>query len=100
MSSFQVLSKSGKPIFTDEMLHPGEILKMEIEARSYKKATFAELLQIKPSQLSELLHGKRHISAALALKLETILGISADYLMRVQVAYDLDVERRKVQVSS
>jgi len=77
------LSKSGKSIFSDEMLHPGEILKMDIEARSYKKAAFAELLQIKPSQLSELLHGKRHISAAMALKLETILGISADYLMRV-----------------
>ncbi len=68
---------------------------MEIEARNFKKADFAQELQIKPSQLSELLHGKRHISAALALKLEVLLDISADYWMRLQMAYDLDLERLK-----
>jgi HTH-type transcriptional regulator/antitoxin HigA len=45
--------------------------------------------------LSELLHGKRHVSAALAIKLEKLLNIEAEYWMRIQVYYDLFVERHK-----
>ena len=76
-------------------LHPGEILQMELAARDIKKIEFAELLGMKPGHFSELLHGKRHVSAATALKLEKLLDISAEYWMRVQVYYDLFVERTK-----
>lgn len=95
MNNFQVVDNKGTQITTDETLHPGEVLEMEIEARNYKKTAFAALLQMRPSQLSELLHGKRHVSVALALKLEALLGINAEYWMRVQVSYDLEMERRK-----
>lgn len=95
MKNFQVIGKSGAILKTDVTLHPGELLSMEIEVRGLKKTAFAGLLQIRPSQLSELLHGKRHVSAALALKLEHILGINAEYWMRLQVAYDIFVERQK-----
>lgn len=98
MNNFQILGKSGTPIRTDITLHPGELLAMEIEARNYKKTDFAGLLQMRPSQLSELLHGKRHVGAALAIKLEQLLGISAEYWMRLQVAYDIGVERQKASV--
>lgn len=100
MNNYQIIGKSGSPIQTDVTLHPGEVLAMEIEARNLKKTEFAGLLHIQPSQLSELLHGKRHISAALAIKLEQILEISAEYWMRLQVAYDLAVERQKAVASA
>lgn len=95
MKNFQVIGKSGAILKTDELLHPGELLNMEIEARGLKKTVVAGLLQMHPSQLSELLHGKRHVSAALALKLEQLFGINAEYWMRLQVAYDIFVERQK-----
>lgn len=95
MNTFQIIGKSGAPIQTDVILHPGEVLAMEIEARNFKKTEFARLLQVQPSQLSELLHGKRHVSAALAIKLEQFLDISAEYWMRLQVAYDIAIERQK-----
>ena len=50
---------------------------------------------MKLSHFSELLHGKRHVSAAMALKLEKLLDIPAEYWMRVQVYHDLFVERHK-----
>lgn len=53
------------------------------------------LLKMSTRQLSELLHGKRHVRITLALQLEALLGISAKYWMRVQVFYDLEMERRK-----
>lgn len=80
---------------TDVSLHPGEVLQMELAARNIRKTKFAEMLGMKPSHFSELLHGKRHVGAALAIKLEKLLDISAEYWMRVQVYHDLFVERNK-----
>ncbi len=50
-------------------LHPGEVLQMEIEALKLKKTEFAAQLNIQASQLSELLHEKRHISDQMAIRL-------------------------------
>jgi HTH-type transcriptional regulator/antitoxin HigA len=97
MSDYKVINNKGKEILTDVSLHPGEVLEMELEARSIKKTDFAMQIGLKPSHLSELLHGKRHVGAALALKLETLLSIPAEYWMRVQVYHDLFVERNKVK---
>jgi addiction module HigA family antidote len=97
MTSFKVIDKQGIPIQTDATLHPGEVLAIELEARQIKKADFAVQLGIKSSQLSELLHGKRHVSAQMALRLENLLGIDAEFWMRVQTAYDIALERRKLK---
>ncbi len=95
MSNYKVINSRGKEIFTDVTLHPGEVLQMELAARDLKKSEFAELLGMKPGHFSELLHGKRHVSAATAIKLEKLLNISAEYWMRVQVYHDLFMERIK-----
>ena len=95
MNHYKVINSRGKEIQTDITLHPGEILEDELEARSIKKTVFAEQLGMKASHFSELLHGKRHVSAATALKLERLLDIPAEYWMRVQVYHDLFVERHK-----
>ncbi len=95
MSNYKVVNSRGKEIFTDVSLHPGEVLQMELAARDIRKMEFAVLLGMKPGHFSELLHGKRHVSAATALKLEKLLDISAEYWMRVQVYHDLFVERNK-----
>jgi addiction module HigA family antidote len=95
MPDYKVLNAKGKEIFTDVLLHPGEVLGMELEARGMKKNVFAAQIGLKPSHFSELLHGRRHVSAAIALKLERLLDISAEYWMRVQVYHDLFIERHK-----
>jgi HTH-type transcriptional regulator/antitoxin HigA len=95
MSNYKVVNSRGKEIFTDVTLHPGEVLQMELAARNIKKTQFADLIGMKPGHFSELLHGKRHVSASTALKLERLLDISAEFWMRVQVYHDLFVERNK-----
>jgi len=81
-------------------LHPGEVLQMEIEALKLKKTEFAAQLNIQASQLSELLHEKRHISAQMAIRLETLLGIDAEFWMRLQSAYDIAIERDRLAVKA
>jgi len=98
MSAYKVVGKSGSPIKTSATIHPGEVLLMEIEARQLKKSEFATQLNIQPSQLSELLHQKRHVNAPMAIKLETLLGIDAEFWMRLQTTYDITVERKRLEL--
>ena len=95
MKNYSVVNSKGKEIHTNVVLHPGEVLLDELEARSITKTAFAAKLGMKLSHFSELLHGKRHVGAVTALKLEDLLGIPAEYWMRVQVYHDLFVERHK-----
>ncbi len=95
MGNYKILSTKGKEIFPKIALHPGDVLNDELEAREIKKTIFAEQIGMKPGHLSELLHGKRNVSAATAIKLEKLLDIPAEYWMRIQVYYDLFVARNK-----
>jgi HTH-type transcriptional regulator/antitoxin HigA len=95
MPEYKVLNSKRKIISTDVGLHPGEVIAMELLARDIKKIDFAAELGIRPGHLSELLQGKRNISAALAIRIENLLGIDAEYWMRLQVYFDLFIERNK-----
>jgi HTH-type transcriptional regulator/antitoxin HigA len=89
----QVFDKDGNELKTPVAIHPGELLLEEIEERELKKTDIAGQLGILPGNLSELFKGKRHINARLAVKLEKILGISAEYWMGLQSTYDLTIAR-------
>ena len=88
----QVLDHTGKEI-TIEAFHPGEFLLEEIEERGLLKKEAAKKLEILPHHLSEIFAGKRNISAKLALKLEKLLDISAQYWLGMQMEFDLYVAR-------
>lgn len=73
--------------------HPGLMLADEIEANGYNQIDFAKLIDLKRSQLNEIIKGKRNVNADLALLLEKALGIDADFWMEAQKNYDLDRAR-------
>jgi len=84
--------------FLQTTRHPGEVLKKEIEERGLVKSEVARQLGIKPGHLSELFKGKRNISAAMALKLQGMLKISAVKWLGLQNLYDLSIlENRQDQ---
>jgi len=95
----QVLSKNGEELITDFVLHPGEALLDEVEARKLKKSELAKALNILPGHLSELFSGKRNITATTAVKLERELGISAEYWLGLQTDYDLSNARRELEMA-
>ncbi len=73
--------------------HPGTLLVDEMEANGYSQIDLAKLIDIKRSQLNEIIKGKRNINADLALLFEKALGIDADFWMEAQKNYDLDKAR-------
>lgn len=83
-----------------ENFHPGEFIKDELEARGMKQKDLCEKMEIAKNVLSELIHGKRNLTPILALKLETALGINAEFWMKLQVQYDINLIRNKYPKSS
>ncbi len=99
MSNYKVVNRKGEQLETDIVLHPGEILRDELEARTISQKAFAEILGVQPPHLNDLLKGKRHISARLAVKIEKALNIDAAYWLRVQMAYDLAIARKEMEAA-
>lgn len=72
-------------------VHPAEIIKDEIKARSMTQKELAERMGMQAPNVTRLLKGE-NITASIAQKLEDALGIPADFWMRLQTQYDRDVK--------
>lgn len=75
-------------------IHPGEMIKDEIEFRGISQKNLAEEIGLSPSVLNELLNGKRAVSTEYALLLEAALGIDADIWLNLQQEYNKQMARR------
>lgn len=72
-------------------VHPAEIIKDEIKARSMTQKELAVRMGMQAPNVTRLLKGE-NITASIAQKLEDALGIPADFWMRLQTQYDRDVK--------
>lgn len=72
-----------------EPIHPGEMIKDEIEYRGLSQRKLAEQMGISPTLLNEILNGKRSVSTEYALLFEAALGIDAEIWLRQQGRYDM-----------
>jgi addiction module HigA family antidote len=71
-------------------VHPGPWLKHEIvEPYGMTVTQVAEHLGVSRQNMSLLLNGHASLTAMMALRFEKAFGISADTMLRMQVAYDL-----------
>jgi addiction module HigA family antidote len=75
-------------------IHPGLVLKEEIEARGLSAASFALRLRVPPQRIQEIVAGKRAITPETALRIGTALKTGARIWLAMQQAYDL----RKVEL--
>ncbi|MBO9200613.1 MULTISPECIES: HigA family addiction module antitoxin [Niastella] len=80
-------------------IHPGELLKDELEARGIKQKDFSELIGVQPSQLNEIINGKRGIDAEMALLFDKALNMDASIWMNLQKYYEDDLARIKGESS-
>ena len=74
-------------------IHPGEILGDELQEIGLSAKRLADIIQAPPNRLYQILAGKRGITADTALRLGQYFGMSADFWMNLQSAYELDLAR-------
>jgi addiction module HigA family antidote len=73
-------------------IHPGEILAEDVLAEIGMNARqLAQALNVPPNRISEILRGRRGITADTALRLSRWLGTSPEVWLNLQQAYDLEV---------
>ena len=71
-------------------VHPGMMIKPELDERGISQKQFAEMLGTQPSHLSEVLNGKRTLTTELAMKIESTIGLPAKILLSAQTLYELE----------
>ena len=76
---------------TRRPVHPGEILADELEALGLSSAELARTLDVPANRISQIIAGRRSITADTALRLGRYFGSSADLWMNLQKIYDLDL---------
>ena len=79
-------------------IHPGEILLEEflrpLEITAYRLAKDTEIPQ---TRISQIIKGKRRITADTALRLASYFGTSAKFWLGLQDDYDIEAESKDKQ---
>lgn len=81
-------------------VHPGEIIKDELQSRGISQKRFAEVIEVSYTTLNDILNGRRSISADLALLVEAATGINADMLVNMQTRYNMQIARKDKNVAA
>lgn len=80
-------------LMPSQPIHPGEMIKDEIEYRGISQKELAAEIGIPASVLNAVLNGKRAVTTEYALLLEAALGIEADIWLKIQSDYNKQVAK-------
>ncbi|HKU64205.1 MAG TPA: HigA family addiction module antitoxin [Rhizomicrobium sp.] len=76
-------------------IHPGEILREELEVLGMTAAEFARQLNVPTNRITGILNEKRAVTADTALRLGHWFGTSADMWLNLQKLYELRLAENK-----
>ncbi|MCF6157733.1 MAG: addiction module antidote protein, HigA family [wastewater metagenome] len=75
-------------------IHPGEILEEEfLKVFCISAYRLAKETKMPPTRVSEIIKGKRRITADTALRLSKFFGTTPDFWLGLQMEYDLREEK-------
>ena len=76
---------------------PGEILREDfMEPMGISINRLSRDLAVPPNRISEIVNGKRAITADTALRLQRYFGVEAQFWLNLQSEYDLRIVGRKI----
>jgi antitoxin HigA-1 len=75
-------------------VHPGRVLRRELEARGLSANRLALSLRLPSGRITDILNGKRGISPETALRLARYFGNSARFWLNLQTGFELAVAER------
>ena len=77
-------------------VHPGEILRDELEERGVSPANFARQIDVPANRISQILAGKRTVTGDSALRFGHWFGMDPEFWLNLQAQYDLMVAEQLV----
>ena len=86
---------SAKKLF--DPIKPGEILREDfMDQLGISINKLSRELSVPPNRISEIVNGKRAITADTALRLQRYFGVEAQFWLNLQTEYDLRMMKRKI----
>src|SRR4051812_22280056 len=76
-------------------VHPGSVLADEMRARGLTSNSLALALRVPGNRISDVVRGRRAMSAETALRLGRYLGTGAHLWVNLQAQYDLALAQRE-----
>lgn len=81
--------------------HPGRMLLLEfMQPYGLSSRALAERIGVPANRISELVAGRRTMTADTAIRLEKLFGMPADFWLRVQASHDASRARSEHDYSS
>lgn len=78
-------------------VHPGEVLLEDfMKPLGLSQYRVAKDVGVSPIRISQIIHGKRAITADTAIRLSYYFGTSAEVWLRLQARYDLEVAQGRI----
>lgn len=78
-------------------VHPGEVLSEDfLKPMGISAYRLSRSIHIDQTRISEVIHGKRSITADTALRLGRFFGTSPDFWLNIQNRYDLEIKRLEI----
>jgi addiction module HigA family antidote len=94
------MSRSSTTIAENELLPnptPGEVLGEEFLAPlGMSQNALARAIGVPPRRINEIVLGKRSVTADTDLRLARYFGMSEGFFLRLQIAHDLEEQRRRM----
>src|SRR5208337_227357 len=76
-------------------IHPGEHLAEELEALNMSAAELARKIDVPTNRVTQILNGRRAITADTALRLAHFFGTSPEFWINLQTFYDLRLAQQQ-----
>ena len=73
-----------------EPIHPGEFLADELQEIGISPTELSRQIDVPPNRISQIIRGKRDVTADTALRLGRFFGTGPELWMNLQKAYELD----------
>ncbi len=70
-------------------IHPGEILKDELDERGLSANALSKALGVPANRITAILRGQRSVTADTALRLARVFGTTPQFWLNMQQSYEL-----------
>ena len=76
-------------------VHPGEVLKDELDELGVTPTEFARQINVPPNRISQIIAGKRAVTGDTALRLGHWFGTEPQFWLNLQSAYEIRIAEEK-----
>jgi len=77
-------------------VHPGEVLKDELEELGITPTEFARQIDVPPNRVSQIISGKRSVTGDTALRFGHWFGTDPQFWLNLQAQFELAIAGREV----